>query len=165
MSEAGPAATESSSAQRQQLEGEFVLAMRRTGLVTQLLSQAAAERIGINVTDLNCLNVVALTGSMTAGELARATGLTTASITGVLDRLEDSGFVRRERDAADRRRVNIMLNASRALRDVAPVFAPMLKAWRAVAARYSDDELRQFAEFQQQVEHIMRDQLTRLRAE
>jgi DNA-binding MarR family transcriptional regulator len=156
---------ESGSAQRQQLEGEFVLAMRRTGLVSQLLSQAAAERIGINVTDLNCLNVVALTGSMTAGELARATGLTTASITGVLDRLEESGFVRRERDAADRRRVNIVLNASRALRDVAPVFAPMLKAWRAAASRYSDDELRQFAEFQQEVERIMRDQLTRLRAE
>jgi DNA-binding MarR family transcriptional regulator len=154
---------ESGSAQRQQLEGEFVLAMRRTGLVSQLLSQAAAERIGINVTDLNCLNVVALTGSMTAGELARATGLTTASITGVLDRLEESGFVRRERDAADRRRVNIVLNASRALRDVAPVFAPMLKAWRAAASRYSDDELRQFAEFQQEVERIMRDQLTRLR--
>src|SRR5690348_6532673 len=43
--------------------------------------QMSAERIGINVTDLNCLNIVALTGPMTAGELARATGLTTASIT------------------------------------------------------------------------------------
>ena len=149
--------------QRPQLEGEFVLAMRKTGLVSQLLSQAAAERIGINVTDLNCLNVIALTGSMTAGELARATGLTTASITGVLDRLEDSGFVRRERDPGDRRRVNIVLNASRALRDVAPVFAPMLKAWRTAAARYSDDELRQFVGFQQEVEQIMRDQLTHLR--
>jgi DNA-binding MarR family transcriptional regulator len=154
---------ESGSTQRQRLEGEFVLAMRQTSSVTQLLSQAAAERIGINTTDLNCLNVIALTGSMTAGELAKATGLTTASITGVLDRLEESGFVRRERDPADRRRVNVVLSASRALRDVAPVFAPMLKAWRAAAARYSDDELRQFVEFQQQVEQIMRDQLARLR--
>ena len=158
---AGVSGTE--SGERQQLEGEFVLAMRKTSLVSQLLSQASAERIGINVTDLNCLNVIALTGSMTAGELARATGLTTASITGVLDRLEDSGFVRRERDPGDRRRVNIVLNAGRALRDVAPVFAPMLKAWRAVAARYSDDELRQFVGFQQELEQIMRDQLTRLR--
>jgi len=157
--------TEPSGPQRQQLEGEFVLAMRQTSSVSQLLSQAAAERIGINTTDLNCLNVIALTGSMTAGELARATGLTTASITGVLDRLEESGFVRRERDPADRRRVNIVLNASRALRDVAPVFAPMLKAWRTVAARYTDDELRRFVGFQQEVEHIMRDQLARLRAE
>ena len=65
----------------------------------QLLGAAAAERIGINVTDLNCLNILALSGQLTAGELARATGLTTASITGVLDRLEEAGFVRRERDA------------------------------------------------------------------
>ena len=35
---------------------------------------------------------------MTAGDLARATGLTTASITGVIDRLEEGGYVRRERD-------------------------------------------------------------------
>ena len=169
MPESGPGSTQSANTQsasvpRQQLEGEFVLAMRQTGSITQLLSQAAAERIGINTTDLNCLNVIALTGSMTAGELARATGLTPASITGVLDRLEDSGFVRRERDPGDRRRVNVVLNAGRALTDVAPVFAPMLKAWRTVASRYSDDELRQFVEFQQQVAQIMRDQLTRLRA-
>src|SRR5580698_6045449 len=155
---------ESGSAQRQQLEGEFVLAMRRTGLVSQLLSQAAAERIGINVTDLNCLNVVALTGSMTAGELARATGLTTASITGVLDRLEESGFVRRERDLADRRRVIVRLNLTRGLRDVAPVFAPMLAAWRAATARYTDDELRLILSFQLELEQILRDQLTRLRS-
>jgi DNA-binding MarR family transcriptional regulator len=150
-------------AERQRLEGEFLLAMRRTSSVGQLLSQAAAERIGINVTDLNCLNVIALTGSMTAGELAKATGLTTASITGVLDRLEESGFVRRERDPDDRRRVNVVLNAGHALRDVAPVFAPMLKAWRGAATRYSDEELRMFVEFQQQVEEIMREQLSKLR--
>ena len=61
----------------------------------QLLGQLSAERIGINATDLNCLNIVALTGSMTAGDLARATGLTTASIAGVLDRLEEVDFQRR----------------------------------------------------------------------
>src|SRR4029077_2451814 len=97
-------------AERQRLEGEFLLAMRRNGSIMQLLGQVSAERIGINVTDLNCLNIVALAGPMTAGELARATGLTTASITGVLDRLEDGGFVRRERDPKDRRRVILNLN-------------------------------------------------------
>jgi DNA-binding MarR family transcriptional regulator len=151
--------------ERQEMESEFLVAMRRTGSVMQLLQQAAAERLGINATDLNCLNVVALTGSMTAGELAKATGLTTASITGVLDRLEDSGFVRRERDARDRRRVIVKLNSSRGMREVAPVFAPVLKEWRTTAARYSDDELRLILGFQLRLEQIMRDQLTRLRAE
>src|SRR5580704_17846553 len=93
-----------SSAERHRLENDFLLALRRVGSIMQLLGQVSAERIGINATDLNCLNIVALTGPMTAGDLAKATGLTTASITGVLDRLEEGGFVRRVRDPHDRRR-------------------------------------------------------------
>jgi DNA-binding HxlR family transcriptional regulator len=153
------------SAERQRLEGDFLLAMRRVGSIMQLLGQVSAERIGVNATDLNCLNIVALTGSMSAGDLARATGLTTASITGVLDRLEEGGFVRRERDPHDRRRVIVNLNAGPGLREVAPVFAPLVKAWRTAAAGYSDDELRLLLEFQQRLEEIVRDQLARLRIE
>ena len=36
-------------------------------------------------------------GPLTAGQLAELTGLTTGAITGVIDRLEKAGFVRRER--------------------------------------------------------------------
>jgi DNA-binding HxlR family transcriptional regulator len=148
---------------RRRLEGEFLLALRRAGAAMQLLGAASAERIGINVTDLNCLNLLALTGQMTAGELARETGLTTASITGVLDRLEEAGFVRRERDAHDRRRVVVHLNPTRGLRDVAPVFAPIVEAWRAVAAQYTDEQLTLILGFQAQLEQIMRDRLIELR--
>ena len=151
--------------ERQRLETDFLLALRRAGSIMQLLGQMSAERIGINVTDLNCLNIVALTGSMTAGDLARATGLTTASITGVLDRLEEGGFVRRERDPHDRRRVIVKLNAGPGLREIGPTFGPLLKAWRATAAGYSDDELRLLLEFQRRFEEIVREQLARLRGE
>jgi DNA-binding MarR family transcriptional regulator len=150
------------AAGRPRLEWEFLLAVRRAGSVMQILGAAAAERLGINTTDLNCLNIVALTGPMTAGELARTTGLTTASITGVLDRLEESGFVRRERDTHDRRRVVIHLNYAGS-RQVGPVFAPLVKAWRAALSQYSDEDLRLILEFQGQMEQVMRDQVTRLR--
>ena len=151
------------SAERRRLEGEFLLAMRRAGSIMQLLSQTAADRIGINATDLNCLNIVALTGPMTAGELAKQTGLTTASITGVLDRLEEIGFVRRVRDPHDRRRVIVEIGSGPGLREIGPTFGPVVKAWRATAAEYSDDELRLLLEFQDKVEEIMRSQLARLR--
>src|SRR5215475_3385475 len=108
----------SGASPRRRLEGEFLLALRRAGSVMQLLGAAAADRIGINVTDLNCLNILTLRGHMTAGELARATGLTTASITGVVDRLEEGGFVRREKDPHDRRRVIIRPSPEQRLRDV-----------------------------------------------
>jgi DNA-binding MarR family transcriptional regulator len=149
--------------ERRRLETEFLLALRRAGSIVQLLGQMSAERIGINVTDLNCLNIVALTGAMTAGDLARATGLTTASITGVLDRLEEGGFVQRERDPNDRRRVIVKLNAGPGLREIGPTFGPLLQAWRATAAGYSDDDLRLLLEFQRRFEEIVREQLARLR--
>jgi DNA-binding transcriptional ArsR family regulator len=154
-----------SLAERQRMEGEFLLAMRRNGSIMQLLGQVSAERIGINVTDLNCLNIVALAGPMTAGELARATGLTTASITGVLDRLEEGGFVRRERDPKDRRRVIVTLNPGPGLREVGPTFGPLVRAWREAAAGYSDEDLRLLLGFQLKLGQIVRDQLARLRGE
>lgn len=106
---------------------------------------------------------MALTGHMTAGDLARQTGLSTASITGVLDRLEEGGFVRRARDPHDRRRVIVELAGGPGLRVVGATFGPVAKAWRAAAASYSDDELRLLLEFQGKLEEILRDQLARLR--
>ncbi len=153
------------SPERARMESDFLLAMRRTGSTLQLLGQLAAERIGVNATDLNCLNIVALTGPMTAGELARQTGLTTASITGVLDRLEEGGFVRRERDPKDRRRVIVNLNPGPGLAEIGPTFGPLVMAWRAAAASYSDSELRLLLEFQGRFLDIVRDQLNRLRDE
>lgn len=149
--------------ERARLAYEFGAAVRRTGSVFQLMGQAAADRIGINATDLNCLNILSFGGQMTAGELARATGLTTASITGVADRLEEAGFVRRERDPEDRRRVLIRVVLERALSDVAPLFLPMVRDWQEMAARYTDDELRLIVDFYGRVEQIIRAHLTRLR--
>jgi DNA-binding MarR family transcriptional regulator len=149
--------------ERDQLAAAFGTAVRRTSSLMQLVSQAAADRIGINATDLNCLNILSFSGHMTAGELARATGLTTASITGVADRLEEAGFVRRERDARDRRRVVIRLVLDRALSDIAPVFLPMIRALEQTAARYTDDELRLIVEFYGRIEQVFRDHLALLR--
>ena len=157
--------TPGASAERHRLETDFLLAMRRAGSIMQLLGQVSADRIGINATDLNCLNLVALTGHMTAGDLARQTGLSTASITGVLDRLEEGGFVRRVRDPHDRRRVIVELGGGPGLREIGPTFGPVVKAWRATAAGYSDDELRLLLEFQGKLEEIMRGQLARLRGD
>ena len=151
--------------ERAELEVAFATAMRRTGSLMQLMGQAAADRIGINNTDLNCLNILSFSGHLTAGELAKATGLTTASITGVIDRLEEAGFVRRERDPHDRRRVVVRLSLDKAVSEVASVFAPMLRDWRAMAARYSDDELRLIVDFYGRVEQVFRKHLIRLRDE
>jgi DNA-binding MarR family transcriptional regulator len=149
--------------ERKQLAAAFGEGFRKTSSLMQLMGQAAADRIGLNATDLNCLNILSFSGELTAGELARATGLTTASITGVADRLEEAGYVRRERDPRDRRRVVIRLVLERALQDVAPVFLPLVLDWQGVVTQYTDDELRLIVEFYGQMEQVIRAHLARLR--
>jgi DNA-binding MarR family transcriptional regulator len=151
------------SPERAQIAAEFGAAIRKTGSLMNLVGQAAADRIGINATDLNCLNILSFSGELTAGELARATGLTTASITGVVDRLEHAGFVRRERDTRDRRRVVVHLVMEKALSEVASVFLPMVREWQRLAAGYTDDELRLIVRFYGQMEQVFRDHVIRLR--
>jgi DNA-binding transcriptional ArsR family regulator len=145
------------------LETAFEDSLRRTSSFMHLMSQAAAQRIGVNPTDLNVLNILSLGGRLTAGQLAQQTGLTTASITGVVDRLEEAGYVRRERDPGDRRRVVINLVIEPVLRDVVRVFAPMLADWKKVADGYTDEELELIIGFQAKAERVLRDHLARLR--
>ena len=149
--------------ERARLAAQFGEGFRKTGSLMQLMGQAAADRVGLNATDLNCLNILSFSGEMTAGELAKQTGLSTASITGVADRLEEAGYVRRERDPKDRRRVVIRLVLESALRDVAPVFLPLIQAWQGVVDRYTDDELRLIVDFYGQMEQVIRNHLVRLR--
>jgi DNA-binding MarR family transcriptional regulator len=150
--------------ERARLAAEFGAAVRRTASLFQLIGQASADRVGLNATDLNCLNILSFTGQMTAGELAKATGLTTASITGVADRLEEAGYVRRERDPADRRRVVIRLELEKALKNVAPVFLPMVRDWQEMTSDYTDDELRLIVDFYGRMAEVIREHLFRLRA-
>src|ERR1700733_11041636 len=89
---------------RKELITKLAAAMRDVSGLSVLHSQAVAGRLGINSTDLECLDLVER-GPVAAGALAGATGLTTGAITGVIDRLERAGFVRREADSADRRKV------------------------------------------------------------
>src|SRR5580693_7245478 len=149
--------------ERKELAAAFGEGFRKTSSLTQLLGQAAADRIGLNATDLNCLNILSFTGQMTAGELAKATGLTTASITGVADRLEEAGYVRRERDPKDRRRVVIRLVLEKALQNVAPVFLPMVRDWQEMTSGYTDDELRLIVDFYSRMAEVIREHLFRLR--
>ena len=118
--------------------------------VVQLLvsSYEATEDVGVNPTDLGSLCLLLLHGPAPAGRLAELTGLTTGAVTGVIDRLEKGGFVRREVDPADRRKVIVVPDAGRVDRDLFPHF-PSLK--RATAQQFYDDfsiaELERISEF------------------
>src|SRR6478609_1036968 len=119
-----------------ELEG----AMRRSSAQGVLFGQAVANVAGISGSDLECLDFLNLEGRVTAGRLAEVTGLTTGAITGVVDRLEKTGFVRRERDETDRRKVFIATvpeNVAKIGRFYEHMQRAILKDWDG----YSDAEL------------------------
>src|SRR5262249_58321839 len=88
---------------RAALMQELEEAMRRSSAQGVLYGQVVANVAGIANSDLECMDILYLEGRVTAGRLAEVTGLTTGAITGVVDRLEKAGLVRRERDDFRRR--------------------------------------------------------------
>lgn len=78
-----------------------------------LFHLAAADAVGLGATDYQASSILDLDGPMTAGQLARRLGLSTGATTRLVDRLERSGYLRRTRDAADRRRVLVELTENR----------------------------------------------------
>jgi DNA-binding MarR family transcriptional regulator len=99
-----------SSERRQALLAELTAETRRYLAAYVLYNQAAAACIGIHPTDLQCLNLLSLEPEpLTTGQIAELTGLTTGSATRLVDRMEKAGFVTRQRDPRDRRRVFVVL--------------------------------------------------------
>ena len=91
--------------ERTEIIGTLTTSMRQSMVETVLLFELLAQHIGINATDMQCLNILDFEGPVPAGRLAELTGLTTGAITTSIDRLEKAGFVERVRDPRDRRRV------------------------------------------------------------
>ncbi|MFJ4653188.1 MarR family winged helix-turn-helix transcriptional regulator [Nocardia sp. NPDC088792] len=103
-------------------------------------AHAAAQALGLGGTDFFGLNLIALAGPMTAGELATRTGLTTGAATRLIDRLERSGFVRRTTDPADRRKV-VVEEAPDPSGRVQAVLEPHRTRMAEVFVDYTPDQL------------------------
>jgi DNA-binding MarR family transcriptional regulator len=149
---------------KRQLVDELVREFRVSGNQDSAFDNLAAERLGINETDLHCLNIIENSGGVSAGELAAQSGLTNGAVTGVLDRLEKSGFARRVPDPRDRRRVNVEVTPAfykRAER----IWGPVAAEWQsALAGRFTSEELERISDFLRVTTEIGRRQLARLRA-
>jgi DNA-binding MarR family transcriptional regulator len=135
---------------------------REMSVHTILFHNAVAERLGVNVTDQRCLDYILRMEGVTAGQLSRATGLTTGAITGVVDRLERAGFVRRGSDPKDRRKVIIVARLER-LPEIEKLFVSMARNMGRVMSRYSAQESRILIDFMQRVGEVMRQENLKLR--
>lgn len=141
----------------------------RLGAELVLLSQSVADRLKINITDLQCLAIVVSAGPITAGQIAEAAGLTTGAITGVVDRLEKAGLAARESDPADRRRVVVRALPGDVLGTRDPAVGAALTALAAAAGEqyetYSDRELQLVLDALSRAHPVLLEQVSALREE
>ena len=112
-----------------------------------LFNHQVAQRVGLGASDAQFMHLLQLHGPLTPGRLAELSGLTTGTVTGVLDRLEATGFVRRERDESDRRKVIVKLNEERLWSAMAPLYAGQAESLAAVAGAYDAEQLEVIADF------------------
>ncbi|MET7619923.1 MarR family transcriptional regulator [Streptomyces sp. NPDC005408] len=126
--------------------------------------EAAAARLGVNRTDLRCLDLVLGAGELSAGELSAALKLSPAATTTVIDRLERIGLVVRSRDAANRRRV--LVSATDAAREAeVDVYVPVGAAGAEALSRYDEDQLATILDFLQTARQVQEGQAARLGAD
>ena len=149
--------------QKNDLVAELISEFRVAGNQDSAFDNLAADRLGLNRTDLHCINIIENSGGLTAGRLAAESGLTTGAVTGVIDRLERVGYARRVSDPADRRRVKLEVTPkfySRADK----IWGPMASDWAArLSGRFTAEELEQALDFLRSTNEISRKHLERLR--
>ena len=93
-------------------------------------------------TDLQCAGLLISEGPATPGELAERTGLTAGgAITTVIDRLERQGYVSRDRDPNDRRRVIVTADAAAVFARFGEVYGRVGARWNAYLETLSDEQL------------------------
>jgi DNA-binding MarR family transcriptional regulator len=147
---------------RQQLLEAVTDEGRRMSTRAVLLHSVVADKLGLSPSDHKCADVIhSQVEPLTAGRLAELTRLSTAAITGVLDRLERAGFVARAHDPSDRRRVVVRHTPERAP-DLRPFFGPLRAAMLAFCERYSDTELEVILSFMRGSGAVVAEQVERL---
>jgi len=128
--------------------------------------EAIASHLGMSVAEWKCLGLLDRHGASTPGRLAELSRFTTGAITGIVDRLERAGYVRRERHPRDRRSIIVQpLGVKSVQEKVGPIFRSLQAAMGGIAGRYSPAELVVVSSYFRAVTQVLRDETAKLRRE
>lgn len=143
------------------LQEHFSSLMRGLGTRTILYQQNVAASLGLYNNDFISVDILRETGPITAGELSKKTGLTTGSITALVDRLVKIDYVRRENDPSDRRRV-IIVPQYEDKEEISNTYLPLHAAMIELASSYTPDELSLITQFIGKASTVLEDQIHHL---
>ncbi|HEY3972766.1 MAG TPA: MarR family transcriptional regulator [Candidatus Sulfotelmatobacter sp.] len=126
--------------------------------------EAVAAHLGMNAAEWKCLGLLERHGASTATRLAELSGFTTGAITGIVDRLERAGYVRRQAHPTDRRSVIVQPLPVKGLKErIVPVFHSLGQAMAEVTRRYSGPELVAIARFFTDTTAVLRNETAKLK--
>ena len=140
---------------------KLTMGMRGFGTRTVLYQQSVAASLGLYNNDFLSIDILHEKGPVTAGELSRLTGLTTGSVTSLIDRLEKTGFVRRQPDPHDRRKV-IIVPIYEDKEEVSHTYLQLHAAMVKLASSYSDEELELITGFLKKAGTVLEEQIRHL---
>ncbi|WP_162832478.1 MarR family winged helix-turn-helix transcriptional regulator [Paenibacillus pini] len=135
--------------------------MRGLGTRSVLYQQNVGSSLGLHNNDFMSVDILREKGSLTAGEMAKITGLTTGSITALIDRLEKVGYVRRENDPHDRRKV-IIVPEYENKEEVSDTYQPLYESMIKLASSYTKEELTLITQFLSKASAVIEEQTRHL---
>ena len=132
---------------REELAGEIQQRMIRFIADVILFNHAVSAKVGLGASDSQFMTLLQTYGPLTPRQLAEHTGLTSGTVTGVIDRLESHGLVTRRPDPADRRKVVVTPSLEAIQEKLVPLYAEQGARMQAVLATRTVDELRTISAF------------------
>jgi DNA-binding MarR family transcriptional regulator len=150
---------------RVQLLEQLALAGRASSAATVMFHTAVAARQGLSASEEKALDLLERSGPLTAGELARQSGLAPASVTGLINRLEAKGFARRVPNPGDGRSVLVEVDSERVYATVAPLFADWVGSLYELYAGYTDEQLEVILHFLTEAARRQQEATARLTAD
>ena len=136
--------------------------LRRVNLQGSFLGQSVAVRFGLSESDIETLEQLMDMGATSAGRLSEITGLTSGAVTRVIDRLEQSGYVRRVPDPTDRRRVIVEIVPEK-VASIESTLSRVSTAGAKEISRYTDAQLALIGDFLTRMEEVTRSEAASLR--
>ncbi|MGE6632256.1 MarR family winged helix-turn-helix transcriptional regulator [Bacillus sp. NPDC077027] len=153
----------STSNTRNESDDLIIHTLRRLATRTVLFHQVAAQSLGLFPTDLKSADLLNELGPMTAGELSEKTGLSTGSVTALIDRLEKAGYAKREKDPQDGRRV-IIVPLTNGKTQVKQLFQSLSASTITLSKKYDKEELERTIDFISKTADLMDQELKALKS-
>ncbi|MEU5567206.1 MarR family transcriptional regulator [Micromonospora musae] len=126
-----------------------------------LFHEAIARRLGLNAAEHKALGLIVRSGPLPTGTLAPELGVGATAVTAIVDRLVRAGYVRREPDPTDRRRVLLVADQSRAP-DLSGIFADLGREMNAFMAGYDEHETAAIVDYLENTIRVLKAQTAKL---